>query len=89
MDHDHLIGQVQHRVRLSSRGGRRSPSGRRSKHLKDASARAHIKTSLPNYPTASATTKTHKGIDRRRTGEPFGLDEFLERSSMPTRDTRT
>ena len=75
---------------VSPRGERRrSPSGRCSKHLKDASARAHIKTSLPNYPTASATTKTHKGIDRRRTGEPFGLDEFLERSSMPTRVTRT
>ena len=87
MDHDHLIGQVQHRnpSLLAGRGGGRRP-GDAPNTLKDASARAHVKTSLPNYPTASATTKTHKAIDRRRTGEPFGLDEFLERSSMPTRD---
>jgi hypothetical protein len=58
IDHDHLIGQVQHRARLTSREGRRSPSGRLSKRLRSASARAPIKTSKLNYRGALAITKT-------------------------------
>jgi hypothetical protein len=61
IDHDHLIGQVQHRARLTSRGGaegRRSPSGQLSKRLRSASARAPIKTSELYYRRALAITKT-------------------------------
>jgi uncharacterized protein (DUF2267 family) len=57
MEHDHHIGQVRHRARLSSRERRRSPSGRGSKRLRSASAKTPIGTSLPNYRKASVITK--------------------------------
>ena len=57
MEHDHLIGQVQHRARLASREKRRSRSGQRSKRLMSASARAPIRTSLPNSRRALAISK--------------------------------
>jgi hypothetical protein len=58
MDHDHLIGQVQHRARLTSRGGAEVAVRATLQTLEERiSERPPIKTSLLNYRRALAITK--------------------------------
>ena len=57
MDHDHLIGQVHHRARLTSRG-EAEVAVRATLHTLGERISEGIKTSLLNHRRALAITKT-------------------------------
>ena len=89
MDHDHLIGQVQHRVRLSSRGEAEVAVRAMLQTLEGRISEGAYQNLTAQQPHGISDYQDVQGHRSATTGEPFGLDEFLERSSMPTRVTRT
>jgi uncharacterized protein (DUF2267 family) len=79
MEHDHLIGQVQHRARLSSHGEAEVAVRATLQTLEERISGGAYQNLIAQLPQGIGEYRDASDIDRRRTGERFGLDEFLER----------
>jgi uncharacterized protein (DUF2267 family) len=78
MEHDHLIGQVQHRARLSSHGEAEVAVRATLQTLEERISGGAYQNLIAQLPQGIGEYRDASDIDRRRTGERFGLDEFLE-----------
>jgi uncharacterized protein (DUF2267 family) len=79
MDHDHLIGQVQHRARLTSRGGADVAVRATLQTLEKRISEGTYQNLIAQLPQGIGDYQDSSDIDRRRPGERFSLDEFIDR----------
>jgi uncharacterized protein (DUF2267 family) len=79
MEHDHLIGQVQHRARLTSRGEAEVAVRATLQTLEERTSEGTYQNLIARLPQGIGDYQNGSEIDRRRPGERFGLDEFIER----------
>jgi uncharacterized protein (DUF2267 family) len=79
MDHDHLIGQVQHRARLTSRGGAEVAVRATLQTLEKRISEGTYQNLKAQLPRGIGDYQDSSDIDRRRPGERFSLDEFIDR----------
>jgi uncharacterized protein (DUF2267 family) len=79
IDHDHLIGQVQHRARLTSRGGAEVAVRATLQTLEKRISEGTYQNLKAQLPRGIGDYQDSSDIDRRRPGERFSLDEFIDR----------
>ena len=79
MEHDHLIGQVQHRTRLASRGEAEVAVRATLQTLEERISEGTYQNLIAQLLQGIGDYQNGSEIDRRRLGERFGLDEFIER----------